>query len=281
MLNTKLLGSACLLAISAFAQQLVPLVGHEGLRLNHDQVAVRQQQASRKRTDNKAVIFPGDTVIAHIVDGGGWSSAVTLTNLDTRRLTVTLLFFADNGTDLILPVNGSGPVRGMELALDPMTSLTFETSGTSAGTKSGWVYMMKGIDDAIGGFCIFRQRTFGRADFEAVVPITNEFDNHAVLIYDNLNGFATAAAFANPDKNPMDINFIVRAENGTVLERKTIRLDGYTHTAGTIAATFPSTAGRRGTLEFTTSGYGAGVIGLRFNPSGAFTSFNVLSNFNW
>jgi hypothetical protein len=81
--------------------------------------------------------------------------------------------------------------------------------------------------------------------------------------------------------NSVTVTFTVRSEEGTVLERKTITLGPYTHTAGSIAATFPSTAGRKGSIEFVASGYGVGVIGLRFNPTGAFTSFHVLSNFNW
>jgi hypothetical protein len=229
------------------------------------------------------VAFPGDNVIPHIADGGSWSSAVTLTNLDARTIRVTVLFFRDDGSDLVLPVAGQGNVRGMRMTLAPATTLTFSTTGVAASASSGWAYIQKENGaDAVSGICVFRQRVFGRPDFEAVVPIVSEFDSRAVLLYDNTNAFTTAAAFANPNFTTAEVTFTVRAEDGTVLERRLLSLVPYSHTAGSIASNFPTTAGRRGSIEFVTSGtFGIGVIGLRFNPSGAFTSFHVLSNVNW
>ncbi len=129
---------------------------------------------------------------------------------------------------------------------------------------------------------VFRQSVPGRPDFEAVVPIVSRFDDRAVLMFDNTNGFITAAAFANPNPSVAPIQFTVRSENAAILERKTITLDPYTHTAGSIPGTFASTVGRRGSIEFSVpSGFGVGALGLRFNPGGAFTSFHVLSNINW
>jgi hypothetical protein len=44
---------------------------------------------------------------------------------------------------------------------------------------------------------------------------------------------------------------------------------------------WPETAGKKGSIEFRVNGWGAGVLGLRFHPSGAFTSFHVISNAMW
>ena len=274
--------AVAMICCSAFAQNIVPLSGEDGGDINRQTVFLHQNP--RSKAAGKAVaVFAGDNVISHIVDGGAWSSAVTLTNLDTRTVRVTLLFFRDDGSDMMLPVVGQGTVRGMRITLDPTTTLTFATSGFAAATSSGWVYIQKENDeDAVSGFCVFRQKLPGRPDFEAVVPIVSQFDRRAVLLYDNTNSFVTAAAFANPSPSRTNVTFTVRAEDGQVLERRTMALDPYTHTAGTVPATFSSTAGRRGSIEFVTSGsFGVGAIGLRFNPSGAFTSFHVLSNINW
>jgi hypothetical protein len=274
-----------LLATSAFgAEAVVSPTGEDGQRFNEQAVLIRQGSDTKTVSARKNVaVFAGDNVIPHMVDGGSWSSAVTLTNLDTRTLQVTVFFFRDDGSDLALPVVGQGMVRGMRITLTPSSSYTFSTTGGSSGTASGWAYIMKeNVNDAVSGMCIFRQRTAGRPDYEAAVPIVSEFDNRAVLLYDNTNSFVTAAAFANPNSASARVTFTVRNENGDVLELKTLTLPGLTHTAGTIPATFSSTAGRRGSIEFITSGtYGIGVVGLRFNPTGAFTSFNVLSNINW
>lgn len=276
---------ACLLATSLIAaENVVPLLGEDGQRTNEQMVLTHKAANTKSVTTQKGVaVFSGDNVIPHLVDGGAWSSSVTLTNLDTRTLEVTVYFFRDDGSNLVLPVAGQGPVRGMRITLSPSSSYTFTTTGASSGTVAGWAYIEKqNRQDAVSGMCIFRQRTAGQLDYEAAVPIVSEFDSRAVLLYDNTNSFVTAAAFANPSRNTALVTFTVRNEAGDVLERKTIMLEPFTHTAGAIPATFPSTAGRRGSIDFVTSGSnGVGVVGLRFNPAGSFTSFNVLSNINW
>jgi hypothetical protein len=283
-MGSRTIGLGLLLCgVTLQGQTVQGIAAEDGASFNRAEIEQRQASSSVAKTNRRNVaVFPGDNVISHFADGGGWSSAVTLTNLDSKRLHARLLFMRDDGTDLILPIVGQGNVRAMDVTLDPTFTLTFETAGTALTTTSGWIYILKdGSLDAIGGMCVFRQRVLGRPDFEAVVPIVSEFDDRAVLIYDNTKGFITAAAFANPGSRQSVVRFTVRSEGGVVLEQKTMILDAYTHTAGTIPATFPSTVERRGSIEFTSTNFGVGVIGLRFNPSGAFTSFHVLSNINW
>jgi hypothetical protein len=271
-------------AIACAQTHVTPLLpGGEWNRWNEQAIEqYRSLRVGAKTGTKNIAVFAGDTVIPHMVDGGGWATSVTLTNLDLMKITVTVLFIRSDGTDLSVPVNGQGTVRGMEVTLDPGTTLTFSTAGTAGTTTSGWAYIVKGTRDAVGGMAVFRQSVPGRPDFEAVVPIVSSFDDRAVLLFDNTNGFVSAAAFANPNPRAATVQFTVRGENAAVLERKSLTLDPLTHTAGTIPATFPSTAGRRGSIEFQVSnGFGVGALGLRFNPGGSFTSFHVLSNINW
>jgi hypothetical protein len=58
-------------------------------------------------------------------------------------------------------------------------------------------------------------------------------------------------------------------------------LSGVSLTINPGGTVFFETAGRRGSIEFQTSGFGIGVLGLRFSPYGSFTSFNILTNFSW
>jgi hypothetical protein len=275
--------AVCLLAATALSAQVVPMTGEDGQRNNEQLLMLRHSSGKGAGSARKVVAFPGDNVIPHVVDGGSWSTAVTLTNLDTRTIRMTVLFFRDDGSDLMLPLAGHGTVRGIQVTLDPSTTLTFSTTGSGSGVSSGWAYIQKEDGhDAVSGMCVFRQRVAGRPDFEAVVPIVSEFDRRAVLLFDNMNSFVTAASFANPNPTPANITFVVRSENASVLERRTMILDAFSHSAGSIAVMFPSTAGRRGSIEFVTSGtIGIGAVGLRFNPTGAFTSFHVLSNIDW
>jgi hypothetical protein len=88
-------------------------------------------------------------------------------------------------------------------------------------------------------------------------------------------------AIANPTLTSVAATAIIMDEFGNVIDQQTLTLPPYNHEAFAIPSTWLSTAGRRGSIEFTTSGVGIAVLGLRFNPFGTFTSFNVLENFNW
>lgn len=282
------------LAIAALL--LTPLSGQtvEGLfggnaetTLNQDLLRGNRHKRAEAETTSKTskgsrpevVVFPGDRVIPQFVDGGSWQTSITVINLENRSVTFQVLFFRDNGSDMLVPVVGQGSVRGMNITLVAAGSYTFETEGSAAALNQGWALISQSTNDAIGGLAIFRQRTAGRPDFEAVVPVVNQFDNHFVLLFNNV-GFTTAAAIANPTATSVVIPVNIRNEQGQVVDTRTIALGPYSHTAFSIPDTWPSTAGRRGAVEFITSGFGVGALGIRFGPA-AFTSFHVLSNFNW
>lgn len=225
---------------------------------------LERRGSNLKSKQKHVIVFPGDDVVPQFVDGSGWSTTITLTNLDTKRVKTTVYFFTETGTDMTVTINGVGTARAADVTLDRYASLSFNTAGTAPSLQVGWAYLVS-----------------GSPDFEAVVPVVNEFENHFILLYDNTNSYVTALALANPDITPITANFTIRGENPTVLDNQKLTLGKFAHTAGTLPDMFPITAGRRGTLEITATGFGVGVVGLRFNPGGAFTSFNVLSNLDW
>ena len=58
----------------------------------------------------------------------------------------------------------------------------------------------------------------------------------------------------------------------------TVPLTALGHTSFNLTDRFPVTAQRRGTVEFQTpAGGGISVLGLRFNPAGAFSTIPVLA----
>jgi hypothetical protein len=252
--------------------------GDETTTLNQEFLQKRETQTS-KNTQRGVVVFIGDRVIPQFVDGAGWKTSISVVNLENRTVNFQVLFFRDNGSDLVVPVVGQGPVRGMNITLNTAGSLTFETTGDSGALSQGWALISQATNDTVGGFAIFRQRVAGRPDFEAVVPIVNQFDNHFVLMFDN-TAFTTATALSNPTLQSVVIPVNIRNELGQIIDRRTITLGPYGHTAFTLPDTWPSTSGRRGTVEFLTSGFGVGALGLRFGAA-SFTSFHVLSNFSW
>jgi hypothetical protein len=274
------IGAALLIfASTSMAQTTTGLAGSlPGDRLNQQLLQSRSSE-SRKSAQGHVVVFPGDRVIAQFVDGGSWKTSMYFVNLENHSVSFQVLFFADDGSDMSVPVSGQGVVRGLNISLDTAGSIQFETAGSAFNLAQGWALLSQSTNDTVGGMAVFRQSVSGRPDQEAVVPIVSQYDNHFVLLFDNTN-FTTAIALANPTTNDVVIPVNIRNQAGQIIDQRTIRLGSYNHTAFTLPDTWSSTAGRRGAIEFLTSGFGVGALGLRFNGS-AFTSFHVLENLNW
>jgi hypothetical protein len=195
-------------------------------------------------------------------------------------VTLQVLFFDDFGDDMFVSVGDLGSVRQVSVTLDTAGSTEFETSGFGSSLQQGWALLSQSTNDTIGGMAIFRQRVFGRPDQEATVPIVSQFDSHFVLLFDNTAGFVTGIAVANPTLNSVSIPVTIRDQSGQIIDTRFIRLGSYNHAAFNLPDQWPSTAGRRGAIEFQTSGFGVAALGLRASAA-AFTSFNVLENINW
>jgi hypothetical protein len=226
------------------------------------------------------IVFIGDRIIPQFVDGGSWLTAITLVNLENHSTNFDLLFFNDNGTDFNVSVVGQGVVRGMNITLNTAGSFTFQTAGTDRNTSAGWALLSQTTSDSVGMFAIFRQNNFGGQAQEAVVPSVNQFAKHFVLPFDNTGSFSTGIAISNPTVNSVVIPVSIRNELGQIIDTRSISLGGYSHTSFPLPVVWASTAGIRGAIEFLTSGFGVGALGLRFNGS-AFTSLNVLENYAW
>jgi hypothetical protein len=242
--------------------------------------AAYRAQSSKSAMTPHVVVFTGDTVISQFVDGGSWLTSITVTNLETHSTSFDVLFFQDDGTDFNVPIVGlTGLSRAVTVTLAPMGTLTFSTAGISPGLTTGWALLSQTNSDSVGISAVFRQTVPGRQSQEAVVPAVNQFETHFVLSFDD-TAYITGLALANPTLNTVGVIANIRASNGTIIDTQNFTLPPYNHLSFSLPANWASTRGISGTIEFLTSGFGVGALGLRFNGA-AFTSLNVLENFNW
>ena len=232
------------------------------------------------------VVFAGTNVFPQVVDGAGWKTTFKLVNLENHTVSFTLFFYGDDGFPLSLPILDSAVINGgnftsIAFTLPTAASITIETAGFARGLAQGWALMQRNVStDSIGGFAIFRLRLPGVQDQEAVVPIVDQFSGHFVLLFDNTSSFVSGIAIANPTNSRVSIPVNIRDETGQIIDQEFIALGPFAHTAFVAPVLWPSTQGTAGAIEFLTSGFGVGALGLRFNGS-AFTSFPVLTNFSW
>jgi hypothetical protein len=95
-----------------------------------------------------------------------------------------------------------------------------------------------------------------------------------VIPFDNRNGFATGIALANVDSKPNSPILTFRDGEGKQILSTTIALGTGEHVAFSLADKYPSLALGVGTLEINSDGVTA--LGLRFNPTGSFTSIQLM-----
>jgi hypothetical protein len=109
----------------------------------------------------------------------------------------------------------------------------------------------------------------------------SQSDHRFVMVFDNTKGYVIGAALANPSSLQANlVTAIFRDENGTLIMQDTFAMKALAHLAFAFPDRYPLTAGKKGTVEFQSTGFLSG-LGLRFNATGPFTSFNVLSNVGW
>jgi hypothetical protein len=278
MRTSEILISALLLTSTAAAQTIA---GIGGLELGHTRLnGAMKERFHAMAPQPNVVVFTGDRVIPHFIDGQSWQTAITVVNLENHATSFDVLFFQDDGSDLYVPVVGLGVVRGVNVSLATAGTLTFETDGTNPALGSGWALLSQPNNDSVGSFAVFRYSLKGAQPQEAVVPTVNQFYDHFVLPFDNSGQLVTGVALANPTVVAVSITVTIRNQRGEIIDKRLLSLRKYEHQAFVLPTTWTSTVGIRGTIEFQTTGFGVGALGIRANGN-AFTTLNVLSNFNW
>ena len=218
-------------------------------------------------------------VIPQVATGGGWKTTFMIANLEkAKAVTWSLKFFDPAGKPLQVSTlnQGRGSVIGGVLQTNGSVTVETEDSGTLI---QGWALLESSGTDDIGAVVIFRSRSPGRPDYEAVVPVSEDTDYDFVMPFDNSSGFVTSLAWVNAGTfSDVTFDLDVFDESGIKIDTQKVTLKPGQRDAFELASKFPATAGRRGTIS--PSGntfFRLTTLGLRFNSGGAFTSLHTLS----
>lgn len=247
--------------------------------------------AAAERPRPGIVVNPAtDVIIPQVVDGDNWDTSFFLTSLDpANTIFWHLAFYGDNGFPINIPIQGAGPSSRLFASLPPNWSVAINTQGVAAGLLQGWAVLStfdrspdqpgaRPITSKIGGMAVFRQRIPGRPAFEAVVPFSPNNETRLVMPFDNRNDFSTGIAWLNPDLTtsaPLDIT--VYNFDGQILRVDNVTLAPGSKLVFSMPGRYPEGIGRYGSILVRTTSRGLSGLGLRFNPTGAFTSFHTLS----
>ncbi len=235
------------------------------------------------------IVTPSDRFLSQVVDGASWATTFLLTNMSTSPINYLLRLFDSTGSSLPVPFEGfANPATGIFGNIPVGQSILLSTVGTSAQLIQGWAVIttydrpanQQGAvvtNDLIGGIGVFRQRIAGRPDFEAVVPV-NRGEKNFLLPFDNRNNFSTGISLVNVDFTTMPVTITGRGLDGTILFQDTVSMAGGEKLVFSMPTRYPNSNNRVGVMQVTTPGtLGVSALGLRFNPTGAFTSFHTLA----
>jgi len=210
-------------------------------------------------------------VIPQIADGGGWQTALVLTNTTTNPATVNLSFFQDTGAGAtqnwtLSFLETSSP---QDLSLPAAGTLFLHTAGTAATTSTGWAQMQ--ASNGVVAYAIFTLRVSGRQDQDGTSEAAASATRVLVPV-DNTNGFATSIGISNPTSSSESISVGWQPTSGSSAQLSSLTLPAQGHSAFATAQQFSATAGMSGLLEFYSASGNISVLALRFNPTGAFTT---------
>ncbi len=217
--------------------------------------------------------------IAQIASAGAWSTTITLVNQGAAPAQAQLNFFDQNGSPLLLPLtfpqtpfSGTIFATSVSRTLNPGSTLLIQTAGPSTQpTQTGWAQLISSGN--VQGHAVFAQ-SVGSSLQEAVVSLETRNPTSFVLPFDNTAGYDTGVAVANISTSSANVSVTVRDDTGaTTLQTRTLTLPAQGQASFSLAGRFSQTVKKLGTVEFVPPAGGQiGVLGLRFNPTGAFST---------
>lgn len=204
--------------------------------------------------------------------GGGWYVALYFTNYGNAPATMGVDFYNKDGSNLSVPLMGIGPVQSHMATLAPNATLILEAPNSGDLTE-GWAKAT--LPDGVTGYGVFRQSVAGRADQEAVVPLSEDSKTSALFVWDD-TAYTTALAVVNPKDEQANGKIDFYDEGGAPIGTLNLQLAGKSR-AAYLLRNEPGLAGmtgKRGVARISMTSGSAAALGLRF-ISEALTSIPV------
>ncbi len=228
-----------------------------------------------RRVDNLGLPRVGS--FAQIASGAGWKTTIVLVNLSSIAVSARVNFYGDSGNPLILPLvlaDGSGTASSsIDLSMQARGSAVLQSEASTSSVSLGWAEIE--ASGPLNGYAIFRQRLPGLPDSEATTPLETIAPSSMAFFFDNVAGFQTGIAVVNLSASETTVTAVFRDENGLQLGSSQFSIPRSGHSSFFLNSRFPTTANRRGIVEFQNQS-GITGVGLRFSPSLSFTSVPVI-----
>jgi hypothetical protein len=212
-------------------------------------------------------------VLPQLVFGGVWTTEIYLSNTTNQTATAYVRFFSNAGDPLIVPLRSMSPSQTQVVNLAPGATVRLVTVG-GPDLFQGWAEA--NLPGGVIGHAVFRQSVPGRAEQEAVVPLTKPDAKVAEFSFDDI-GLTTTMAVLNASDVSTLLTVISTDDDGRVIGNSRISLPARTKQAYVIRhlPEHNGVSGKRGRMRLTVQAGAVAVLGFRFGGE-AFTSIPVL-----
>ncbi|MBK9166592.1 MAG: hypothetical protein IPM24_03915 [Bryobacterales bacterium] len=230
----------------------------------------------------------GDMYQPLVIVGEGWSQQIIVKNVDREgdALVGTLDFFTANGAPWEVELVGRARASRYFITLNPGQVAVFETVVKDHGQVLGFARTDVACCAWYGAQTIFRKQTEGRPDLMASVSLDDKAFRVAHIPFDNIDGKYTGLGVLNTrsclrECTPNDrgaFRYTFRDEAGVPFETRDVAQQNFTLSWVNLGAEFPSTNGRRGSLEISAVNpedrilLDVAAFSLQFTPNGAFAA---------
>lgn len=221
----------------------------------------------------------GTGVLSDLAAGAGWTTLLELVNMNGFASQAHVRFFGDDGSQLSLPVsstdlNLNSTTSAIDATIPGNGSALIQSTTPSASSLVGGTARLSS-DPGVTGFLIFQYNPSGE---DVLVSAQGSNAGNYLVPFDQTNGFATGISLANTTTQTVTVTANLIDQNGQPLDSTFITLPPQGHQAFVLTSLFSKAAAHYGTVRFVPgSGQQIGVVGIRYAPSGAFTSIPVLT----
>ena len=230
-------------------------------------------------------------VITQLVDGDGWQTWMTLSNLDSTPSQFIVFFFKEDGSPLPLTTNEAITGNGSFTfgTIPPNGSITIKTPGTSPTLTQGWAKMQTVFNvpgggvapgATIAGSALFLRPQGDVRPTETVEPLDFSQAPRWAFPFDHTNGYTTGLALVNQSTQAASVTMTFYDQNGTVLLAVppfNMAIGQHLTSVLTTAPAYSAVIGKQGTVVIQTNAPSINVLAARTSPAGDISGISPTS----
>jgi hypothetical protein len=201
------------------------------------------------------LIFP------QVVDGGGYVTTFTFTNIGVVPVTGSLVFFNQDGTFRVLRI-ASTVNSSLKITIPAKGSLRVSTAGNGAPAISGWALFDSPVA-ALSAIATYDLRSNGTLiSSVGIPPVTPQWNSRVVLPIDATDSTDSGVAIVNPSSVTIGVNFLLSDETGNQVATSAQAIGPNHQIAALITSLFNVTLPFKGSIIVETSGASFAATGL-------------------